>query len=123
MKRDYINTAQYRRDCFREIIYKYVYKKKYIYGNIEGVYLFHPEDMLWEPDFRLLSMKKIDCKDTHFLQLCNKVFGYNESCDKYDRKYIFMEESFAAEGMPINDLELLGKIAQRVGKENIMVTF
>lgn len=121
MKEDYESATSYKKDIFREFLYKYVYKKNYIFGNVRGAYLFHPEDMTWKTNFELLSMKKINCHDKVFLDMCNKIFGYYESNDKYDRKYIFMEESFAAEGMPINDLELLEKLAQRVGKNNIMV--
>lgn len=121
MRDDYVNLQYSESDSFRKVLYKYIYNKKYIYGRVAGIYLFHPEDLVWDVDFEIISMQKIDCSDKIFLDMCNKIFGYYESRDRYERKYIFMEESFAAEGMPINDLELLEKLAQRVGKDNIMV--
>lgn len=121
MKNDYEGTAHPTMGLFRRFLYKHIYHKNYIKGNIAGAYLFHPKDMMWEDEFPMISMKNINSNDKIFLECCNQIFGYYESSDTYDKKYIFMEESFAAEGMPINDIELLNKVAKNVGKENIMV--
>ena len=66
-------------------------------------------------------MPKIDAGDAAFRSLVNRAFGYEISTDRYDRKYLFFEESFFADHYPINDPELVDRLAQRVGKENLMV--
>ena len=60
----------------------------------------------------------------NFIQLCNCIYDYlnvQSSPDKYDERFIFFEESFACEGNPINDLQLLQQISDIVGKNNIVV--
>lgn len=121
MEEDYLNTRIPVDDFSHRFIHKYIYHRNYIYGNVHRMFLFNPQYISWNPDFNILNIPKIDCNDYVFRTCCNRIFGYDDNTDCYDRKYIFMEESFYAEGTPINDLELLNELANKVGKENIMV--
>lgn len=121
MEEDYFNTQIPVNDFVHRFVHKFIYKRKYIYGNIKRLYLFNPKYIAWKPDFEIDEIPKISCSDLSFKELCNRVFQYGENTDSYDRKYIFMEESFYAEGTPVNDIELLNKLSQKVGKENVMV--
>lgn len=105
----------------KRFAYRFVFRRRAICDHVSEILLFHPKDLDWEPWFPVTELSKIDCGDEQFRMMCNRVFGYDDSVDHYDRKYLFMEESFAAEGVPINDVQLLTQLAQRVGKENIMV--
>lgn len=105
----------------KRFVYRYVFRRKSLCDNIKEILLFHPKDLDWQPDFVVTELAKINCEDTCFRNMCNRVFRYDGNTDHYDRKYLFMEESFAAEGVPINDVQLLQQLALRVGKENIMV--
>ncbi len=105
---------------FKQLVHRVVYRKRELVDNISGLLLFNPGNMAWKPEFPLVEIPKIDTEDGRFREICNKVFLYDPQ-DAYDRKYLFMEESFYAEGTPINDVELLNTLARRVGKENIMV--
>lgn len=118
-ERKYSSTKLADLDWMHSII-RTIFNEKGIQGNVEGLYLFNPQNIMWDAPFPVIELGKINCKDEAFVRMCNLVFSYSEE-DSYDRKYIFMEESFAAEGTPINDIELLEQLAQRVGKENIMV--
>ncbi len=108
-------------DLLRGVVYDYVYRKKYIKDYIKDIWLLTPELLQWNPEVSVKTVEKINPKDEIYLEICNKVFGYYDSKDVYDKKYIFMEESFFADGKEIPDVELVNQIAQQVGKENIMV--
>lgn len=108
-------------DLLHTVFYDYMCRKKYIKDYVKDVWLLTPEFLQWDPGVPVKTVEKINPKDEVYLEICNKVFGYYDSKDEYDKKYIFMEESFFAEGKEIPDVELVNKIAERVGKENIMV--
>jgi hypothetical protein len=106
---------------FHEAVRRYIYRKKYLHDYAHELYLFHPANIKWHFEGKCLEIPKIDCDDLKFRNICNWVFRYDDICDSYDRKYIFMEESYFVEGLKINDVELVEQIAARVGKENIMI--
>lgn len=105
----------------KPILYRYIFRRKALCDHVSELLLFHPKDLAWQPQFAVTDLTKINCADRNFRNMCNRVFQYDGSLDCYDRKYLFMEESFAAEGVPINDVDLLNQLADRVGKENIMI--
>ena len=115
------NSGRPAYDLLHGVLYDYVYQKKYIKDYIKNIWLLTPELLQWNPGVPVKTVEKINPKDTVYLEICNKVFGYYDSKDVYDKKYIFMEESFFADGKEIPDVELVNQIAERVGKENIMV--
>lgn len=98
-----------------------MYKPKVIYHNISGIYAFDPSSFMWQPDTEIRRLKKVEGNVGRFKNVMNTIFEYNSMPDKYDRKYIFMEESFYAEGYDVNDIEMVNKIAEIVGKDNMMV--
>ena len=108
-------------DLLHGVLYDYVYRKKYLKDYVKDMWLLTPEFLQWDPGVLVKTVEKINPKDEVYLEICNKVFGYYDSKDEYDKKYIFMEESFFADGKEIPDVELVNEIAKRVGKENIMV--
>lgn len=98
------------------------YHPKNLYQATKKVYVFDKEGFQWSHDLSVELLPKIDInQENDFLSTVNKVFGYSEMKDKYDKKYIFMEESFYVEKQGVDDIGLLNKIAEQVGKENIMV--
>ena len=120
-EKDYQSTHIPTPNVIKKFLHSCIYRKKTIYGNVHQMMVFNPENMVWKPDFKVVALKKVQRDDEHFREICNKAFSYHESTDVYDKKYIFMEESFSAEGVKLDDLEVLNKIAEKVGQENIMV--
>lgn len=118
---DYKSTYIPVKSLIKKMIHSVVYRKKTIYGNVTKLMVFNPENMAWIPEFHVEQLKKIDSYDDTFRKICNQVFSYDKSTDVYDRKYIFLEESFFAEGAQIDDLEVIEKLAERVGRDEIMV--
>lgn len=106
---------------FRKYLHKYVYRTRVIPGNLSEFLAFNPQLIQWDPECAVRTMEKIDCGDQVFRNIANNVFGFDPSAQEYDKKYIFFEESFYADGSEVNDVELIEALAQRVGKDNMMV--
>lgn len=96
-------------------------RRKFIHERVNGIYLFEPDLLCWNSPYPVHKIKKADKDDTEYKKLLNKAFGYEEIQDKYDKKFIFFEESFYHENIEIGDVELVEKIGQMVGKENIFI--
>lgn len=106
---------------YKHFLHTRIYRLETIYGNLKELFVFNPEMMQWNPGCPVRQMDKINQSDRSFVQLINQVFEVDKSEDRYDRKYIFFEESFFADGESINDVELVQQLAERVGKNNIMI--
>ena len=117
-KYDTYKTTEYT--GVKRFLHRYIYKDVSLYGNIESVLVFNPELVTWDI-LKTQEIKKVDVDDSVFKNAVNTIFQYNKSVDVYDKKYIFFEESFYADGNEINDVELIEQIAKKIGKENIMV--
>lgn len=117
----YYNECKNKSVSMKHRLFDKICNNEYIYGNITGMYLFNPELMMYKPDWELIPIKKIDKNDDLFRRQLNYIFRYDQMNDSYDRKIIFMEESLYIGEKKRPDLELLNRIADEVGKENIMV--
>ena len=104
----------------RQKIAKLVCRDKSIWGNIKYALVFEPRLMSWTPS-QNRKIKKIDKNDKRFLDIVNYVFDYSGIENEYDKKYIFLEESYSASGIEVNDIEIVNKLSEKVGKENILV--
>ncbi len=120
-EKDYNGTFIPIENMWKIILHKCIYRRKSIYGNVSSLWLFCPENLMWVPDFPVKEMSKISKSNKKFVSLCNLAFDYANTKDTYNKKYIFLEESFYAENKRINDVEIVEKIAENVGKENIMI--
>ena len=95
---------------------------KGILGNVSHIYLFNPELLEWHRDNIVpITIPKFDKNDTATINELNRIFGYSEDVDTYDKPYLFMEESFFADRFPVDDVRLVMLMAEKVGKENVMV--
>ena len=110
-----------KRNPIKRLLHQRIYKIRPIYNNITDFYVFNPQLMKWNPGIPIYEMDKIDRMDEEFRLLVRQVFAVDQSVDHYDRKYIFFEESFFADGDTINDVELVEQLVAQVGKENIMI--
>lgn len=104
-----------------EFLNKTVFNLQYIKGSVSALYLFNPELLDYDADMKIEKTAKIDCKDVEFKNYLNEIFAYAKSKDVYDKKYIFLEESIFMDWDERPDLKLVDKIADVVGKDNIMV--
>lgn len=88
--------------------------------DVEEMFFYEPDLVLFDNKCRISPIPKIDKTDEKLKNVLNTLFDYGSS-DEYDRKYIFFEESFNVDGKEMDDLELVLKIAEKVGRENLMV--
>jgi len=89
--------------------------------NIKGQYLYRPDESRWKAPFERLKIPKVDMLDSNLVSELNCVFGYEKSENEYKEPVIFFEESFRREGMDIGDVQLVEKISDIIGKENILI--
>lgn len=105
---------------FKNFILCKIFNAKFLYGNASCFYVFNKDAMMWDPGCKIEQIEPISCEN-EFISIVNKIFSYDNMTDLYDKKYIFLEESYYADSGYMEDVELVEKIAQLVGKENIMV--
>lgn len=120
-EKDYQSTYIPVTNVIKRFLHTCVYRKRTIFGHVNEMLMFNPGNMVWQPDFHVTALEKVRREDEHFREICNQAFSFYESSDVYDKKYIFLEESFFAEGAKLDDLEVVNKIADKVGHKNIMV--
>lgn len=99
------------------MIRKIVYKNniKNARGNF---YCFYPQ--LYEGEYTPFKIPLIEKNDEYISILC-QAFGVNRSKLKYKEKYIFFTSVCDFEGAPIGETELVLKIADMVGLDNLLV--
>ncbi|MGN0686908.1 MAG: hypothetical protein ACI4KA_02235, partial [Oscillospiraceae bacterium] len=93
-------------------------KEKRIWNNVSSFFIYKPELCCNANKTPLIPMPKITADDTKFLNILTALFG---KCEMPKEKYIFFNECFIFENHTTDDIELLDAIAQKVGKENIIV--
>lgn len=88
---------------------------------VSKYFVFNPELISdWNYNFDIVFIPKID-SDSEVIKILNKVFDYDQLADDYQKKVVFFEESYFADGIEIGDIELIKQIADIVGTENIIV--
>ena len=106
----------------RASIISKIINPKGILGNVSHIYLFNPDLLEWRRDNIVpVAIPKFDRNDTTTIRELNRIFGYSGDVDTYDKPYLFMEESFFADRFPVDDVRLVEMMADKVGKENVMV--
>lgn len=98
-----------------------IFQKKNLLDNLKGLYIFNKELVLYKTRYPLIEIPKIDRENKKLKEILNVVFNYDKIEDSYSKKYIFLEESFFCDNKGIEDLDLILKIADIVGKENLLV--
>lgn len=102
----------YRRLCDREGLL----------AKVSRVYLRHPEFLRWDVGrAQIFTLPPINPNDWELISMLNKIFDYEHCPDRYDRRIIFFEESHNFEGFNVPDVDIVNRMAEKVGKENIMI--
>lgn len=97
-----------------------VFHNRSLAMTVDEMYFYEPEFVLFSNNCKISPIPKLEKNDIQIRDILNKIFDYSCS-DEYDRKYIFFEESYNVDGKAMDDLELVLKIADKVGRDNIMV--
>lgn len=76
-----------------------------IRGKVRSVLLYEPRLSVRNDSLKNKPLPKIKIGDSRLKQLLNHIFGYRR--ERVDADYIFMEQSFRADGIKCNDIELI----------------
>ena len=106
----------------RSTLYRRFIDKTGVLDCLDTLYVFNPVFLAWKPAHgQIQELPKISPDNIAFRELINHIFDYDHIRDIYDKKLIFFEESHFLEGYSVPDVELVEKMADKVGKDNIMV--
>lgn len=103
-------------------LYRKYIDQEGVFAKLSTLYLFNPQFLAWDfPKSKICKLPLFDAHNSSFMNILNVLFDYKHCRDNYNKKYIFFEESYYAEGEAVPDIEIVDRIAEKVGKENIMV--
>ncbi len=97
-----VNASKFPDDCRVE-------------NNVAGLYLYEPENMTVKANCKINTIPKIASK---CFETIKNIFGVTEFPEE---RVIFFSEPFIDEFVNNNEIQLLELIAEKVGKENIVV--
>ncbi len=101
-----------------ELIRK-ILNKSDIDNDILYTYLYNPQLLCYETKFNIKNISSLNFNKENLLPIYNYIFQYKKN--NILEKYIFFEESFFCDGKDIDDMELILKIANIVGRENLLI--
>lgn len=87
-------------------------------SNVVNLYLYKPEAYCANMPIKVMFIPKISHEDTAFTRILNDIFGTGELPEE---KYIFFNECFAEELRPSDEIDIINVVAEKVGKENIII--
>ena len=104
-------------------IFRKLSRKPRLEDKMEKYYFYHPDIVLFKANYEYAKIPTLDRNNAELLKILNTVFNYEQvkNEDNYNKKYIFFEECFFCDNLGVDDFELIMKIADIVGKENLLV--
>lgn len=116
-----------RREKFFHILCKLTGRPDLI-SNTHKYMCFYPELLGISP--RMKNIKRKDYpniripllkSDKDFLDKLNTIFDYDPSANSFPQKYIYFSTSADIDGNPVGETEIILKLAELVGKDNLLV--
>lgn len=80
---------------------------------------YKDKNKIYEKD--LVAIPFLSRSDKNLLLILNRVFDYHTSQENYSQRYIYFATSSDIDGHGLGEVELVLKIAELVGKENLLV--
>ena len=118
----FFNTREYEKSFKRRCFERYFLNIIYSTEVFCGYYVMYPEDMVFTPPVPVCRIEPFDINDRNFLDNINSIFDYEKCNDIYDLPIIFFEESYYADGSEmIDDVGIIERLAESIGRDNIMV--
>lgn len=104
-------------------LYSKFFEKKGLLSKVNLLYVCYPNLLEWSLKNGVVEKVPIlNKKNEQYVSLLNAIFGYKEkNIDIYDKPVIFFEESHSFEGFDVPDVDIVNKISEKVGRDNIMV--
>ena len=99
-------------------IIRFICGKKDIDNTIKKIYLYHPKLLCYDSKYEVEQISPLTRKE-ELIEIYNKIFEYTNEI--IQQKYIFFEESFFCDNKGVDDMTIILKIADIIGKENLLV--
>lgn len=87
--------------------------------EVERYYCVFPELKMTHREWEFIAIPQIKKDDEKIKRILNSVFEYRPR--KFNKKYIFFSSSSDIDGRDVGEIELVMQIADRVGKENLLI--
>lgn len=100
---------------------KLLYGRKYINESAKKIYLYKPELCVNKLPFEVCRISIDYTRMNEFVQIISSIFEIDNIVNEYDSDYIFFEECFGLDFSKNGDMEIIGTIADIVGKDKMMV--
>lgn len=98
--------------------------KKYLIGNviseISAYYVFNPQLMVWSCP-KVKKIPEVYLFTDKLRKTLNTIYCYEDLRDSYTEKVIFFEESYFQDGIYTNDVEMMNRISNKYGIENVFI--
>lgn len=96
----------------------YIFHHTTLAERLKGNLYFYPEFVQFQTNNPTYKIPPIDFNDVEIYNFISQAYDLSEE-NEFDRKYIFFEENIP--GGTIDDFALVMKIAEKIGKENLIV--
>ena len=91
-------------------------------GAAEQLFLFNPHLLEWNFEAKTIAIPKFSNDNIIVKQILNKIFQFDTIKDNYSKiKYLFLEESFFADGFKVNDVDIVQKISKKTNINDVFV--
>lgn len=118
----YNNSYRSREDSAKfkliRLLRKFIGKRN-LHDNLGNFYCFYPQ--LYKGPLQAIEVPELNMQDCELQKVLKYIFNLQPSNTYSNIKYIFFETSYESDGLPIGESELILKIANLVGKENLLV--
>jgi len=94
--------------------------RKHIIDFVKEIFLFDPDLLCWNVPFKVNKIHSVEDK-TNYYAILNKIFGFKEIKESYEKNAIFFEESYYWDNRPIDDMKMIDHLAKKIGKDRIMI--
>ncbi len=96
-------------------------KGNIVRSNIDGWFLFEPDNLLYKPNCNVYQIDRRLNKNKKIKEVIDYIFDVRKVLKNYDRKYIIFEEASLANNSEIDDEKIFDKIIEIVGRDNVIV--
>ena len=85
--------------------------------------MFFPElvKQLYGENEETRSIPLLSRDDTELVGLLNRIFNYAPQKDVFKERYIYFPSPYAKDGIHVDDMDVLNRVADVVGRDNILV--
>lgn len=90
-------------------------EKSMIENNIEAAWVFEPNLIQYDADFKICAIPKMDRDDREIIEKLNNIFDYEKYRKDFDVDTVFLEDSWHLKSARYGDLQLVKNILDLYG--------